>query len=163
MGYVLAAVVARREPLGRVADSVPRAQVVPLADEIELIPVTYALLEEGSGTREVDPFPLLSGAAPPPWLTEQLRQASHHGRVAYVEAEFFGGEGVQAAIGWENGEIALGPMVEEDDDLPPPLEQGAINQALRWLGVRVARGRIDEFETVGLGRHRETDDWLSEG
>src|SRR3989440_7835863 len=47
---------------------------------------------------------------------------------------------------------------------PPPARASsphwAFNQALRQLGV--PRGAaFDEFEAVGLGRHRHTEDWLA--
>lgn len=74
--------------------------------------------------------------------------ASRRGPVAYVEAELFGGSGCQASIVWDKGEIIAGPSVG----------QHAINEALRLLGVRAAAGQ-DEFDALGLGRHRETEDW----
>jgi hypothetical protein len=36
----------------------------------------------------------------------------------------------------------------------------AINQALRALGLPADDGR-DEFDTLGLGKHRRTQDWVS--
>ena len=43
-----------------------------------------------------------------------------------------------------------------------PLEgAGSINQALRALGVQPAAG-IEEFELVGLTRHRSPDEWLQD-
>jgi len=38
------------------------------------------------------------------------------------------------------------------------VSQFAINEALRALGVK-ASGMFDEFEAVGLGQHRDTDEW----
>ncbi len=90
---------------------------------------------------------------------ERIAQAAT-GRVAviYIEAEFFGGVGSQAAVGWQGGVVGFGPLrtqtptedregyavVGESDDM-------AINAALRWLGVTRTELR-DEFDTVGLGR-----------
>ena len=42
------------------------------------------------------------------------------------------------------------------------ITQGAINRALRHLGVRAAATAVDEFDTVGLGLHRDTDDWVDD-
>ncbi|MFI9393056.1 hypothetical protein ACIG53_19440 [Streptomyces bauhiniae] len=40
-----------------------------------------------------------------------------------------------------------------------PAEGSPISRALRRLGVIAAAGE-DEFATVGLGRRRDTEDWL---
>ena len=69
--------------------------------------------------------------------------------IAYIEAEIFGGIGAQAHVIFDRG-AALGPAV---------VSQFAINEALRALGVK-ASGVFDEFEAVGLGQHRHTDEWL---
>ena len=80
---------------------------------------------------------------------EQFARAlSADGAVAYLETEYFGGVGEQAAAVWRNGELVLSPS---QADHP-------VNAALRSLGV--ARGvRDDEFDVVGLGLHRHTADW----
>ncbi|MFC7613506.1 hypothetical protein ACFQV2_07705 [Actinokineospora soli] len=85
---------------------------------------------------------------------EALAACSALGPVAYVEAEYFGGHGSQAAQVWDGGEAVLGPDVDPSAGTP-------ISQALRRLGV--ARGPDgDEFDAVGLGRHRDPEDWLGE-
>lgn len=58
---------------------------------------------------------------------------------------------MQSAVAWREGEIVLGPAYYHD----------AINRALRLLGVE-ARGEWDEFDTIGLGWHRDTDEWLTD-
>ena len=69
-------------------------------------------------------------------------------KCAYIEAEMFGGNGTQASVlygrGGQRGNITTAPR--------------AINEALRWLGVRAAY-ELDEFDTVGLGAVRHTDLW----
>lgn len=70
------------------------------------------------------------------------------GKVAYVEAEFFGGTGTQACVTWDvTGQVSQ-PMVDES----------AINAALKFLGVRI-EDHQDEFDALGLGRCRTTEDW----
>jgi hypothetical protein len=71
--------------------------------------------------------------------------------VAYIEAEFFGGTGGQSAVAWSGGSRVLGPLHAQE----------AINETLRFLGVR-ADGARDEFDAVGLGRYRDTADWILE-
>ncbi len=75
-------------------------------------------------------------------------EISQH-RVIPQVPEYVGGEGFERAGVWSCGTIALGPLDGA----------GSINQALLALGVRPASG-IEEFELVGLGRHRSLDEWL---
>jgi len=74
---------------------------------------------------------------------------SKRGLVGYIVAEYFGGCGDQFSIIWSDGEIVFGPLRQPD----------AINQALRRFGVNADQGK-DEFDSVGLGRHRHTDQWV---
>jgi hypothetical protein len=80
-----------------------------------------------------------------------IEDLSAAGRVAYVETEYFGGVGTQAAAVWENGRTILGPK---------QADIGPINDALRLLGVACTQTQ-DEFAVAGLDRHRETEDWLA--
>jgi hypothetical protein len=70
--------------------------------------------------------------------------------VAYIETEYFGGTGTQAAAVWEGGKIILAPR---------RADIGPINDALRLLGVTRTPTQ-DEFDVAGLRRHRRTEDWL---
>ncbi len=93
-------------------------------------------------------------------LTEAAATAgsarSAAGRIVYLEAEFFGGTGSQAAVGWEAGRIAFGPRLTQTpgegrdgyEDVPDGADL-AIDEALRWLGVS-AEGGQDEFDALGL-------------
>jgi hypothetical protein len=76
-------------------------------------------------------------------------ELSRPGLLAYVEAEIFGGDGTQAHCMFEYGRAAGAPFIGA----------GAINQALRQIGVIAPAGR-DEFDCTGLGKHRDTDGWL---
>ncbi|WP_162908413.1 hypothetical protein [Allorhizocola rhizosphaerae] len=79
--------------------------------------------------------------------------------MAYVELDYFGGVGSQFAAVWHGGILVLGPLVlTEDEPLPAP-GWSPISQALRRLGVSVD-GHYDEFDAIGLGRHRHVEDWL---
>ncbi|MEM7117217.1 MAG: hypothetical protein AAF614_32590 [Chloroflexota bacterium] len=75
---------------------------------------------------------------------------SSEGKVAYVEAEFFGGQGTQGCILFERGAITEAARVNTT----------AINYALRWLGIRSSHSQ-DEFTVAGLSRHRKTEEWLN--
>lgn len=74
---------------------------------------------------------------------------SQNRTIAYIEAEVFGGSGSQASVISTNGVQVGHPIVDHD----------AINLALRNLCV-IKGSAIDEFEAVGLGRHRDTEEWL---
>jgi len=70
------------------------------------------------------------------------------GKVAYVEAEFFGGTGTQACVTRDvTGQVSK-----------PVVDDNAINAALKFLGVRI-EDHHDEFDALGLGRCRATEDW----
>lgn len=71
--------------------------------------------------------------------------------VIYVEAELFGGNGMQAAIVWKGGIRTHGPVCGSS----------AINDALKLLGVSKGAD-IDEFEALELGRHRDTEEWIKQ-
>ena len=91
-----------------------------------------------------------------PRLASAAAIASTIGDIAYLEAEFFGGEGAQACIVWRDGEVAFGPFREDDEDPPvAPLRDWPINRALRLFGVRADTDLdeyMDEFRAVNLGR-----------
>jgi hypothetical protein len=86
-------------------------------------------------------------------LTLELQRASVGCAIAYVETEYFGGVGSQGAALFSDGRTVFGPSAAE---------AGPINEALRLLGVKVAPPAYDEFEAVGLNRHRHAADWLGE-
>lgn len=87
----------------------------------------------------------------PPALRGLCSALSVHGPVAYVEAEIFGGSGTQAHTLIPAGGGGTDALVSVSND--------AINSALEWLGVWPLDGK-DRFDTVGLGKHRETDSWV---
>lgn len=146
MTYTLQAVVAKagifpQSPLAHL-------KTVALSQGIEMVPLATAVRQHYG-----IPFcPLTYEAAAelPQALVDLCGQFSRHGMVAYIEAEFFGGVGTQAHAIFNTG-VALGPTV---------VSERAINEALRALGIS-ASGAFDEFEAVGLGQHRDTDEWLS--
>jgi hypothetical protein len=93
-----------------------------------------------------------SAAVGLPRLTESVlgyvQVVSERTPVVYVAWE--GDE--QAAAGWREGRLALGPLTGESE-LPRRVlrrpDNGPVDAALGWLGVRRRRGR-DRVESVGL-------------
>ncbi|MFC9898256.1 hypothetical protein ACFVMC_31590 [Nocardia sp. NPDC127579] len=111
--------------------------VVPLASGLALIPLTddiAAVLFAGKRFEEV------------------LRAWSAHGPLIYAWSEMHAGLGVQAATIWEDGAVTY-----HETGYPG---RGPISIALHRLGVTGAAGRRDEFEVVGLNRHRRTGEWV---
>jgi hypothetical protein len=145
MGYYLQAILGRHETLEQAASQFQHARVVPLAQGVAIIPMTDELYDEIGDGGEVDRFCKLS-----PGIEGWARRISAAAPIAYIEAEFFGGIGGQSAVAWYGGSHVLAPVHARD----------AINQALRFFGV-LANGAHDEFDAVGLGQHRNTEDWIT--
>jgi hypothetical protein len=93
-----------------------------------------------------------------PHLTESVlgyaEVVSRQAPVIYVMVE----DDDQAACGWRDGRLELGPLRSYGDDQGRrPFwrsEAGAVNAGLRWLGVPRRRG-VDRFEAVGLADREE--------
>ncbi|WP_245614070.1 hypothetical protein [Actinokineospora inagensis] len=120
--------------------ALPGAVVLPLGQHLSILRMTEDLLVGE---------PKLGGFwRAPAALLPLLLASSGRGAVAYVEAEFFGGMGMQTAQVWASGESVFGPVHMADGDSTPV---SPISLALRWLGVSCGEGDYDEFDAVGLG------------
>lgn len=143
MGYYLQALIGPKKALGAPEAEFRNARLFPLVQGMALIPLTDDLHDEVGKGGEVDQFMKLSSA-----VEQWAQRISFISPLAYVEAEFFGGVGGQSAIVWSRGARVIGPIHSLH----------AINPALRLLGVKVGKAH-DEFDAVGLGRHRHTNKW----
>jgi len=130
--------------------------VLDLAQGLGLLPISDELHDRISTTdADAMGFWLLPGG-----FGDVLAAWSHSGPMAYIEADYFGGTGQQRAGVWDEGRLAFGPLHNGADE-PFPAEGSPISQALRHLGAQ--RGNQgDEFDAVGLIRHRDTEDWIKE-
>jgi hypothetical protein len=154
--YCLQAVIATESVLRELAGSTTEACIVPLGQHLWLLPMTDALFDDVTvaGAPELNEF-----WKTPAGIDRLLTACSETGPVAYIEADYFGGAGTQNAQVWDAGKVVLGPLRLAEGELSPTTGT-PISQALRRLGA--AKGNhVDEFAAVGLGRHRDTDDWLS--
>ncbi|MFI0448351.1 hypothetical protein [Actinomadura sp. 6N118] len=152
MSYVLYGVVGDFDRLRLLTGDLPRAVVAPLEQRLGLLPVTHEIFDELTDERRGDgPFVFMS-----PAFAEVLEDWSRGGRVAYVEADFFGGSGNQTAALWENGRQTWGP--EHAWSSKRPRESWPINAVLARLGA-VEVGPFDLFDTVGFGQARDMEDW----
>ncbi|MBL7258952.1 hypothetical protein [Paractinoplanes lichenicola] len=146
MAYVLRAVIAP----GRALQQRGHGVVVDLEQGFALMPMTSAQQAD-------EPY----GEFLPRGFEATLAEWSAEDPIAYVEAEYWAGTGLQYATVWHRGEVVFGPLFKDEDE-PLPAEGSPISQALRRLGVS-ALGHYDEFDAAGLGRHRGTEDWITAG
>jgi hypothetical protein len=161
MGYHLRAVIAP-EPLARQVAAAFGAgsRAVPLTQDFALVPYTDQAHEQlltttASGAGTFVPFWWLCTSA-----AHLLIDLSRFGALAYVEAEYFGGIGTQHAIVWHHRSTAHGPF-STPDNTPTAPTHTPISQALSHLGITGATAHRDEFDILGLGRHRHLEDWLN--
>jgi hypothetical protein len=159
MGYEVRGVIARTALARAIAREFgPGTRAVELEQDFALIPYTgrahdHFLDRHGE---PLHPFDRLGST-----VAELLANASRGGPLAYVEAEYFGGVGEQHAALWDGGVLTWGPISIGFQQATPP--QGtAISQALRRIGVTCTGEAHDEFDAVGLRRHRHLQDWLPE-
>lgn len=145
MTYTLQAIITKAGALSEpLPDSLRR---VALPGGVDMVPIGKAALKAHA-------FPFLpltdeGNEGFPAEIAKLCERLSTECLLAYVEAEFFGGAGAQAHALFSAGKM-VGPVVVSDV---------AINDALRHLDVQ--KGEVtDEFDVVGLGQHRNTDDWL---
>jgi hypothetical protein len=158
VSYELRALAGRYEITAQVARET-RSTAVELPQGYGLLPITSHVLDHLGGD-DAGPFGdvfwfLSSG------VDALARRISLTGGIAYLEAEIFGGTGTQAIVLWRNGQVCLGPVATEFTATAPDpssSRQWPFNQALRELGVDRG-GAFDEFDALGLGRWRHTEDW----
>ncbi|WP_326568056.1 hypothetical protein VSH64_40660 [Amycolatopsis rhabdoformis] len=153
MVYVLEAVIAKAEVLHGLPGT---PVIVPLEKGLSLVPVTkaYAASVADPETPVLAPYEKLTRG-----FADVLAACSKAGPLTYVEAEFFGGDGTQTAQVWEAGAVVFGPVHQPEEAVALPPEGSPISQALRHLGVTVG-AEVDEFDAVGLWRHRWTHEWI---
>lgn len=102
---------------------------------------------------DIEFCPLTDGGAtelPAPLIT-LASKLSQNGHIAYIEAEIFGGTGIQASQQFSHGKAITTIAIEIN----------AINVALKSLGVSQTN-TSDEFDAIGLGNHRDTDRWIED-
>jgi hypothetical protein len=129
--------------------------LVPLRQGLTLVPMSEELHDTVTDWTTDKPAGFWSL---PGGFDRVLCDWSKFGPVAYVETDYFGGVGSQRAALWQDGTLAFGPVFI-DVGQPVPGAGTPISQVLARLGV-ARDGYVDEFEAVGLQRHRATEDWL---
>ena len=103
--------------------------------------------------REIEPFSIFSNT-----LIMYLESIRPKGNFIYIETDYAGGTGYQAAGAFKNGKLMEARKTEimyldRTDNYPEVLLDKPINTALRDLGV-IRRPEADEFDTLDLGNYR---------
>lgn len=124
-----------------------KAKKIDIGQGITLLPMTEELFDQInhlSISPDIDKFEYLTEN-----IEREILKIIKDSHYAYVEAEYHGGQGGQMAIIWDKSHRKS--ILE--------FGQQKINSVLKGFGVRAEIGK-DEFDTLGLGRYRNTMDWI---
>ncbi|CAL2101510.1 conserved protein of unknown function [Tenacibaculum sp. 190130A14a] len=147
MGYTLKAYIGKEENLNPILERYSESKKVNLNGGISMIPMTDELFDE---INEMKPS---SGISTFEFLTKNIEkktiQTIENREIAYVESDFFGGQGGHIGIIWKNGKR----------DFLTKSDISSMNKILKRLGVNRTLLK-DEFENVGLDKNRHTEDWI---
>jgi hypothetical protein len=150
MTHIVTGLIARQGRLAAIAQSWLLPTPVPMTQGFELLPLPGNQIDRifGSATPSTiaPEFETLTKE-----LIEGLMDASINALVMYFETEYFGGDGGQGAALFHEGRVVFIQSAK----------LGPINRALALLGVKVVSPAIDEFQSIGLDRHRTTAEWLA--
>lgn len=156
MGHHIHGFVASYEGLRAAAQTLHGACVCRLGHGLGFVPLTEDRGDEDDLASEWEHMDRLSEP-----MAEWAAEHSRHIVIAYIQTDYFAGTGGQDAIVWRDGHVDLAAMHTTNlhGEITPLLD-GAINRALRRLGVK--RGiDLDEFQAVGLYRHRDNGGWIA--
>ena len=154
MGHSVHLIIGKDAAIAAFLNQWPLARTVDLRGGWQAIPVDEALYAaiEAKHPGAIRPSGL---DVSPLGLSEALAAATAKGGgLAYVETEYFGGTGAQAATAFIDGHEVVAPQSAK--------AAGPINQALRRIGVTRTDAN-DEFDTLGLGERRTMTDYEPEG
>lgn len=146
-----------RKVLDAVAQSLPGSRVAELAEGLGLLPITVELEAAFPAAERKAVF---DGFRLSQRIEGFARSASAAGPVAYVEADYSPGRDFQAAALWAGGKLSGKPRIDRAawDPREPAMTERPVNSVLRALGVQ-CHGYGDEWDAVGLARHRRTEEW----
>jgi hypothetical protein len=147
MGYDLCAFIAKPTVLEMIKSLSPLLKFITIEQGFALMPLPTHVLDSIPGYQSPD---RIEGFT---YLNQRLTEVGMGsvGAVAYVEVDFFGGVGGQAAVAWGRGEVIFGPTHKQGT--------GPVNGALKAIGVEHLSNHYDYFESAGLMRYRHTEYW----
>jgi len=162
---MISAFIGQETTLRSIASAICHTHIAVLPQGYFLLPILVEVLDACSFSGNFpEEYPEFSGLFP-----ELIAIAHQHADplpLAYVETDYFGGVGTQAAILWDGNHI-YGPFqsntrYEQGELHAVPAGERPINQVLQRLGVQ--RGTaFDEFDALGLGRFRSNEAWITSG
>jgi hypothetical protein len=147
MGYRLNAFIGQTENIETIASRYTKAKVILLTEKIVLLPMTTDLFDEINDHRfnnEIENYVFLTSD-----VEIEILKTINNKMISYIEVEYFGGTGLQRGIIWKNGERIFDQSGTKN----------VVNSILQKFGIVRSKFK-DEFETAGLNRHRNTEDWL---
>lgn len=156
MSYTLRGVIGPEGAVRSVGETL-RLAVVPLEHSWYLMPWTPGAFDALGPSDDVSEISGLYYCHSS--LVSTLRTASTSAPVAYVEAECWAGQCEHGAVVMEAGEVTwlskFGAVLPQRPGRRTPL-----CEALKRIGVEPVEPLLDEFDFVGLGQKRHTEDWL---
>lgn len=151
----LKALIANTKSMEESCRSLSNAFLCTLPQGLSLLPITDTLANEllERSTQYLSPsIPLAEISI---GLFDLAMAVSKVSPAVYVTTEYFGGHGGQDAVVWDKGIVCFCPKTTGYNQEWP---NSPISQALRRIGVVAVEGK-DEFDSVDLGRFRETHKW----
>lgn len=145
MGHSIRAIIGDNNTIKRLADNWVHANIEKLPQNFAMIFLTDKLFDDV--TELFDEKNTLDCSVLTYFTTsifQLLCESSFHSQLLYIETDYFGGYGKQAAVLVQNGEIAVGPIKGT----------GIINELLCKIGVQKEQEK-DEFDSLGLGHYRK--------
>lgn len=139
MGYYLEAIVGKKSEILKKFETNEK-YIIDLNYDFSMVPLVKQI------TNEIE---VLEGNNFDEKLLIWLKEKSRNSLIAYISAEYFGGMGGQTIKIFKN-EI----IVEEIEN-----QENAINHTLEYFGLKKDNVK-DQFELVGLSKHRKTEDWI---
>ena len=175
MGHAVEGFIGRRSELTVILSVYKNAFTIPLPQDFALVPMTDRLYQEMTADTVNAENEFLPDICDERflYLSSRLfqlgRRFSLKTPVAYIETDYFGGEGFQRAVAWREGDVVFGPAVagNEDGIQLDSLVSDPINEALQKINVQgylmenQTEPPKDEFEELGLNRYRSSEDWIA--
>ena len=150
MTHSITALIGQSEFMGILGARLDLPRPTPLGFGLSLIPWLKAETHES-----LEPFQVGEKTRTvrlDPDTERSLHDASIDGQLLLIATAYFGGFGGQGAVMFQGGETVHGPNWADAE---------TINEALELMGVQATDDK-DQFDLLGLGRHRHTAGWLNQ-